>query len=841
MKSYHILSLSHIFIMLKLIMGRVTDLSKHTGLLTEVLDAIELPAFIIDDNHRITDVNESVLHRFSFTRDEILNMPISKIISPFDEKRDIQRAYSPSTFEGKCLQKNRESFPALITIVKQTGFSVIVIEDRRDLDKIYSRAMQRTRELNTFNALAETISKHLGLEEMTKGVLETLVQGMRIDAAWLYIVDEDSGKLCLWCAKGVDEKIFAGAQSLEPYECFIGRVLSSEKALLVKNAPEDPRVTHINIAKTSFRSLAGIPLTVHSIEDAKGKVVGVLGVASRSLDHFTAIDMQFLTTVGNQLGVAIENARLIADLRDKMKQIELINEIGSVVNSSLSIGHIFRLVVSEVKKFIGFDRASINLLDEQKHILRIFALDTKHPTRLTKGVAAPLEGTSSGWVATNQLPWINYDLESDLSFEFDSALLQEGIHSTISIPLFKDRPLGTLNFDSLEPNRYADKDLEILLPVAKHLSIALENALLFEEISKEKREWEKTFDAITDMVWIEDMQGKALRVNRTVIENSGRPELALVHKSSDEIFNALHITQEKYRHNDQSEGKKRFYKELRGIGGKVYHFWSYPLVDGNGKIYGAVNYLRNVTEQKRLEQQLMRTDKLASLGTLVAGIAHEINNPLGIIAGYSEALLDRARNVKLTELSELEDFPEYLDTINNEIFRCKNILQSLLDFARPSTGTFRDIDINELIKEVILLVNYKAKKQKHIIELDLNRELPKMTADPGSLRQLFINIIMNSFSFMGTKGRIIISTFLEYGSWIRISIEDDGTGIPEALMHKIFDPFFSTKPIGEGTGLGLSICHRIVSDHNGTIDVENKKSGGTTFTVKLPVQGGKSS
>jgi two-component system NtrC family sensor kinase len=826
--------------MLKLKMGWVTESGKGIGLLWDVLDSLGRPAFLIDGDRRIIDCNDTVTDRLFYSKVEIINEPLRKVVelpragngALFDKKH--------TSHEGRYIRKDRESFPADITIIKQTGFSVVIIEDIGDIDNVRTRAAHRSRELGMYNALSETLSKHLDLEEMITNVLETLVQGMRIDAAWLYIIDDQSGKLSLWNYRGVDERIFTAARSLEPYECFIGKVLSSEKALLVKNAPEDPRVTHIDIVEPGFHSLAGIPLTVTTVAEQKVKVVGVLGVASKAPNRFTSLDMQFLGTVGNQLGVAIENSRLIASLRDKMRQIELINEISSVVNSSLSIGHIFRLVVSEIKKTIHFDRASINLLDEDRNVLKIFALDTKRRTRLTKGVTAPIEGTSAGWVATRQRPWINYDLQNDTPFELDSLLMNEGIRSTISIPLFKDRPLGALNFDSLQPDAYADKDLEILLPVAKHLSIALENALLFEEISKEKREWERTFDAITDMVWIEDRKGRVLRVNKAIIEKSGRPELALVHKSSTDMFKALRIRYVKDPATGHPEGKRAFYKELTGLEGSAYHFWTYPLVDSDGKTYGVVNYLRDVTEQKHLEQQLLRSEKLASLGTLVAGIAHEINNPLGIIAGYAEALMDRAKEPGLAKLKEFEDFPEYLSTINSEIFRCKNILKTLLDFARPSTGTLREIDINELIKEVILLVEHSAKKQQHIIALNLNRDVPKLIAEPGALRQLFINIIMNSLYFMDTEGRIVISTSHITGhdgkGYILIDLADNGKGIDKSMIDKIFDPFFTSKPVGEGTGLGLSICHRIVSEHKGTIDVENNKQGGTTFHIKLPVR-----
>jgi PAS domain S-box-containing protein len=516
----------------------------------------------------------------------------------------------------------------------------------------------------------------------------------------------------------------------------------------------------------------------------------------------------------------------------------MINEISGVINSSLSIGHVFRLVASEIKKVMDFDRASIVILDERRKAMELFALDSSLPTRLKKGVSLPLGGTSAAWVTANQKPWINTDLGREMAFEKDSALLEEGIRSSISVPLYKDRPLGSLNFDSTRPGSYSEEDLEVLLPVAKHLSIALENALLFEEISREKREWEKTFDSIKDMVWIEDLRGRVLRANSAVAERTGLSGTSVKERNSEEILGLLKIADARALLPGSGEGSH--YRELRGTDGSIYHFWAYPLLDSDGKVYGIVNSLKDVTEQKVLEQQLVRADKLASLGTLVAGIAHEINNPLGIIAGYSEALLDRAREPALRSLAPFGDFPEYLETINKEIFRCKNILKSLLDFARPSGGTLREIDVNEIIKEVILLMNHKARKGQQTIALRLDRDIPRTAADPGALRQLFLNIVMNSFYYIDTRGRIEIQTgqgMDPHGErQIAISISDNGRGIKKELIGRVFDPFFTTKPAGEGTGLGLAICHSIVSEHGGSIDVKSAPGSGTTFNIKLPVR-----
>jgi len=526
-------------------------------------------------------------------------------------------------------------------------------------------------------------------------------------------------------------------------------------------------------------------------------------------------------------------------LHEKMKQIELINELSGLVNSSLSIGTIFRIMVSEIRKLINYDRASLLLYNEKENNLLIFALDTDMQTTMQKGVRAPLEGTSAGWVVRNNSPWISPDLQYT-EFVFDKKLLKEGIRSTVSVPLYHDKILGVVNFDSRKVANYSEKDLDILLPVAKHISIALENALLFEELSRDKKEWEKTFDAITDMVWIEDSRQRVVRANRALLDTTGLTSADAAGKSCRELLERIGALDEECLCRETLTEKRPCFRELKGTGGNIFHFWAYPLIDDDGRLYSLVHYLKDVTGQKRLEQQLIRSDKLASLGTLVAGIAHEINNPLGIIAGYTEALLDRAKDDKLIAHAGFEDFPEYLQTIHNEIFRCKGILGSLLDFARPTGGTFREIDINELIKEVILLVNHRAKRLNHNIDLRLDRNIPKIYADPGNLRQVFMNIIINSMYFTPEGGSITIATeaalhgSAQHDNRIRVTISDTGAGIGADILARIFDPFLTTKPVGEGTGLGLSICHKIIEEHGGSIDVMSEPGEGATFIIWLP-------
>jgi two-component system NtrC family sensor kinase len=454
-----------------------------------------------------------------------------------------------------------------------------------------------------------------------------------------------------------------------------------------------------------------------------------------------------------------------------------------------------------------------------------------------------MEGTSAGWVVRNNKPWISSDLEKT-PFGLDRKLLREGIRSTISIPLSHDRMLGVFNFDSTTPDLYSERDLTLLLPVAKHIAIALENAILFEEISHEKKEWERTFDAITDMVWIEDGKRRIVRANRTLLQKTGFSAADITGRDCDEVLDRLGIASTPCLCEKTREGRRPSSREFKNAAGSNFQFWAYPLIDEEGKLYAIVHYLKDVTGQKRMEQQLIRSERLASLGTLVAGIAHEINNPLGIIAGYAEALLDRAGDPGLQAVGEFEDFPEYLRTIHHEIFRCKSILQSLLEFARPSGGTFREIDINELIKEVLLLLQHRTARLQHRLDLRLTRDLPKISADAGSLRQVLMNLLLNAIYFTPEGGSITITTEADdahsrpglagRSSRIRLTVRDTGAGIAPEVAGKIFDPFFTTKPVGEGTGLGLTISHRIVEEHGGSIDVESAPGKGTAFVITLP-------
>jgi len=228
------------------------------------------------------------------------------------------------------------------------------------------------------------------------------------------------------------------------------------------------------------------------------------------------------------------------------------------------------------------------------------------------------------------------------------------------------------------------------------------------------------------------------------------------------------------------------------------------------------------------QQQLIQSEKMASVGQLAAGVAHEINNPLGTILLYSHMILEK--------LEQKDSRREELDTIAKEASRCRDIVRGLLDFARQRKLQVENVEVNKILEEVISLVRAQPAFQKVEIEKKLRPSLPGTGGDPVQLKEVFLNILSNAGEAMPEGGKVtVVSRFHEAGSHpIEVMIRDTGQGIPQENLDKIFMPFFTTKKIGQGTGLGLAIAYGIVKMHRGSIDVQSKVGEGTTFWVKLP-------
>ncbi|MBL7173342.1 MAG: two-component sensor histidine kinase, partial [Desulfobacteraceae bacterium] len=240
-------------------------------------------------------------------------------------------------------------------------------------------------------------------------------------------------------------------------------------------------------------------------------------------------------------------------------------------------------------------------------------------------------------------------------------------------------------------------------------------------------------------------------------------------------------------------------------------------------------------EKELMNEQVVETGKLASVGELAAGIAHEINNPVAIMveeAGWIEDLLEEE---EFKEGENLSEFKRALNQIRNQGKRCKDITHKLLSFARKTDSRIQEVDLNELIEELVILSEQRAKFSNVAIKTKFQEDLPHLRVSQTEVQQVVLNLINNALDAMEkTGGNLAISTHLEEGHII-VGVADNGPGIPESNIARIFDPFFTTKPVGKGTGLGLSICYGIIKKMGGDIVVRSKVNSGTTFSVKMPL------
>ncbi|HEU0005001.1 MAG TPA: ATP-binding protein, partial [Terriglobia bacterium] len=278
-----------------------------------------------------------------------------------------------------------------------------------------------------------------------------------------------------------------------------------------------------------------------------------------------------------------------------------------------------------------------------------------------------------------------------------------------------------------------------------------------------------------------------------------------------------------------SSGEKRY-----------YHLRKIPMSMDGIAVSHVITLGEDITNRRRLEESVHTNEKLASIGKLAAGIAHEINNPLAAIAGCVEGLISRAQDQTLAGVAAFEDFPAYLKIIDDEIFRCKGIISNLLDFSRNKDILKQEIWINDTLEQTLqLLSHHKNFKQLQVVK-ELDPECPPVVGNTGELRQVFLAMCINAMDAMNESGTLTIRTAAERHNnqgFVRVQFQDTGVGIPPDNLSKIFDPFFTTKPVGKGTGLGLSICYGIVGSHEGSIKVESEVGKGSTFHILVPAKG----
>ncbi|NUO08725.1 MAG: PAS domain S-box protein [Candidatus Brocadia sp.] len=534
---------------------------------------------------------------------------------------------------------------------------------------------------------------------------------------------------------------------------------------------------------------------------------------------------------------------IIIDLTERKKieqEKDIMNNINKILASNLDIREVYKSFSEELNKVVGFDRMSITLLDEKRDEFLIFAVSKDyHDSRLEEGMHYSKYGTLAGKVVENGEVYMVNDTSRG-SFSTDLILFKEGIKSRLSYPLIcKGEIIGSLNFGSKNVHNYSESHVDTINKIAPQLTIAIDNTCLFDKIKESEEKYRNLVEDIEDVIFRLDKKGRYLFLNSALKNVTGydprefyvNPFIAMemIHKGDVEL---VRETTRKVIDGELKVSKDLEYRIYRKSGEELWISQNtYPIKNKKGGIIGIEGIMRDITDSKKIEEQIRRSERLASIGELAASIAHEIRNPLGAISN-SVGMLKR-------DLSLKGDDQKLFEMVVEETERLNSIITNFLTFAHPAEYHFVRSDIVEIIDETLFLLEQDARFHEEIkIVKDYENDIPGISLDRNWIRKVFWNLLVNSIDAMPSGGKIYIRVRkpkTPENCGIEIVIADTGTGIPPETLRKIFEPFFTTKK-SKGTGLGLSIVHRIVDNHGGIIDVKSKRNKGTMFTIRLPLK-----
>jgi nitrogen-specific signal transduction histidine kinase len=647
-------------------------------------------------------------------------------------------------------------------------------------------------ELALLRKISSMVNRSLDLPTILASSLEDVISILGVDAGTVRLIGHPGQNSAAGVYRGFGKETIVALER-EP-RAPGDPTPSSERKAVVRD------LSGADDGDALSRALRGEGMTFFVLYPVRGgnRILGSIGLASRKPKPLSARHEEFVSALAEILGVACENSSLREEAERLSEDLLTLQEVNKIISQSFDLKDIIRRIVVEGKRLVKTSDCHLFLLDDRLQRL-VGSASTQTRDFDISAIELELSETAPTVRALMERRVIAMGGPDHVGAESRDLLDTLGWAAAIFAPLInKDQGIGVLVFsDSVREQSFSRDELFRAETLAHQAAIALENARLFHVVSRSQKEWESTFDAMQDCVSVHDMTGKVFRANVALARRMKATPPKIIGKDCSDLYNLGGPRFGPCPHLQalESEGLIVQELELPGMGG-TFQLSVSPWYDKNNRLAGSIHVAKDISNEKLLQQQLIQSEKLSAIGQLISGIAHELNNPLTGVMGYSQ-LLQLRKDID-------ERAKESLLKINNLALRCQKIVQNLLSFARKQKPERTLCDLNEILEKTVELRSYELQVNNIEIVRELDRSLPSTIADAHQMQQVFLNLITNAEQAMleaKGRGRLTIRSQADkQNSRIVIEIIDDGPGIPEAILTRIFDPFFTTKGVGKGTG-----------------------------------------
>jgi signal transduction histidine kinase len=776
-------------------------------------------------------------------------------------------------------------------------------------------AIENVRLFNELNERTRDLEESLEYQTATSDVLNVISRSTADVQPVLDIVAETAARLCgsdvavITIREGkvyryvaanqavaTDAEIWAALRQrtiVPGRDSMAGRVALEGRVVHVADILADPDYAQPEAMASGVRTNLGVPL----LRD--GAVIGTINLGRKRVQPFTERQIELVRTFADQAVIAMENARLLGELQTRTHDLEesleyqtATSDVLNVISrSTADVQPVLDTVVETAARLCSAGLAAITIREGEVYRYvasnHAVAADTELWAALRQRTVFPGRETLAGRVVLEGKVVHIADIRADPDYAWPEAVAS-GLRTILGVPLLREGAvLGTINLARNRVQPYTERQIELVRTFADQAVIAIENARLLDEIRQRQAELRVTFDNMVDGVAMFDEALHLAAWNRNFQQLLDLPEEFLAERHDFDTYIRYLVQRGEF-------GETAPEKEIARLRARIGDHYSYERTRPEGTIIevrhnpmpggGIVLIYSDITERKRSEAEiraardaaeaayrdlkaaqasLIQAEKMASLGQLTAGIAHEIKNPLNFVNNFADLsveLLDELKETAAPAIAALDDDKrtEIDETINmltgnlekiaEHGRRADGIVKSMLEHSRGTSGERRSVDLNGLIDEALNLAYHGGRAQDASFNITLERDFAEAIAPielvPQDITRVCLNLIGNGFyaatkrqkqeSDPAFKPTLKVST-RDLGDAVEVRVRDNGVGIAPEIRDKLFQPFFTTKPTGEGTGLGLSISYDIVTQqHAGTITVDSQVGGFTEFTVRLP-------